>query len=611
MEKALHTATIEDLMSPEYQHMRVKIQQSCENLFSSEEWGQKSIDLLWRGCYYLLVNVIRHSELSVEQKRWAEILFSVFCGELDRLIYDYPQYRSVLYIYLGDIRRYSWHLLKRDRHRAIAIIHYKDAYSIDSRCGIALNQLGLIYQEENPIAGLLLFLLAQTSPRPFQGAFANILGVLARPQVENDLSLSIVGRLLTSFRRIEHEELCRRWYEELRACLEDREVHRVTQSLFLFTLTAVLLSKREKETELRCLCETVLEAASVVVETLDKWDNSKDLIAEKRRRRSISETSSENDIVELSDSDERSGASGDREPCKAKGGESEVSEDKESSVDDELPQISQHQKSLLVSLLYICIELAESIYADHLPSAVRKNFETLCQSLINVLNTLMPVFDRSCPLSTPLWHMAGSSPWILLSRMLTTFVESPRTPVYYNEFFRFQPSKSSQESLMKNMGKLLLAHETREEEVKASLPVYVVPEEDVLMERLDIIKGIVAKSELIVVIPKCVLQSMDAQKQKNYGAREAIRWIEAQLSCSTNRLRLREASSVARCAQNLVEKTPISTPVIVSILNLSEKSEESSIKEITIENAEHFSRRCFVAIGRRLHKDIASFTRSS
>lgn len=61
------------------------------------------------------------------------------------------------------------------------------------------------------------------------------------------------------------------------------------------------------------------------------------------------------------------------------------------------------------------------------------------------------------------------------------------------------------------------------EEARAWVPVYVVPEKEVLIQRPGILKGIVKNSKIIVVIAEDTLREMDKLKKEKAGAREAIR----------------------------------------------------------------------------------------
>lgn len=124
--------------------------------------------------------------------------------------------------------------------------------------------------------------------------------------------------------------------------------------------------------------------------------------------------------------------------------------------------------------------------------------------------------------------------------------------------------------------------------MRASLPVYVVPEEDVLLKRLNIIKTILQKGDLIVVVAEGTLRSMDHMKKDKLMAREALRWIDAHISRESGRLRIRSVQTPLECAEELAAQSPpTSSTVIVTVLTMGQVDDISTIKSMRFFEAEN------------------------
>ncbi|KAK2182507.1 hypothetical protein NP493_352g03040 [Ridgeia piscesae] len=60
-----------------------------------------------------------------------------------------------------------------------------------------------------------------------------------------------------------------------------------------------------------------------------------------------------------------------------------------------------------------------------------------------------------------------------------------------------------------------------------SLPPYLVPDACVLCDNLSLLKQLAASARFIIIIPLVVIDQLDILKKDSCGAREAIRWLEA------------------------------------------------------------------------------------
>lgn len=81
-------------------------------------------------------------------------------------------------------------------------VTFRSVAEMDNGGGIVYNQLGLLIQDSEPIKALLYFFLAYSFPnRPFHGAFANILGLLAKKTaILDDPVVAVIEHCLTTFR---------------------------------------------------------------------------------------------------------------------------------------------------------------------------------------------------------------------------------------------------------------------------------------------------------------------------------------------------------------------------------------------------------------------------
>lgn len=73
---------------------------------------------------------------------------------------------------------------------------------MDGGGGLVYNQLGLLAQDSDPLKAILYFFMASSFPnRPFPGAFANIIGLLAKStSVLNDPVVAVIEHCMTTIR---------------------------------------------------------------------------------------------------------------------------------------------------------------------------------------------------------------------------------------------------------------------------------------------------------------------------------------------------------------------------------------------------------------------------
>lgn len=115
-------------------------------------------------------------------------------------------------------------------------------------------------------------------------------------------------------------------------------------------------------------------------------------------------------------------------------------------------------------------------------------------------------------------------------------------------------------------------------ETRSSLPVFVVPEQDVLLRSMHVIENIISKGDLVVAVAEGTLKNMDKMKKDEQIAREALRWIDNQLSKGTGSLRICPAANPMECAEYLAAQSPTTTTVIATVLTMSNTDLKPSLK---------------------------------
>ncbi|VBB31339.1 unnamed protein product [Acanthocheilonema viteae] len=604
----------------------------CKTVFSDPKWGHRILERVWKSCYYLVICRIRRAALSVEQKNWTETLISNFVKELCVFANDFPHLCAAICLYIGDLRRYAWMIYGTEKYRNLALLCYRKSAKLDEQNGIALNQLGLLVQEASPTCALLYFLLADNALQPFDGAYTNVISLLKqqKEQKKEDSTMSILHYCFTcfsvmslwnhlsfrivylgSFRQSYFEELSTKWSEYIISQLETRHAFHVALSINIIVLAATTLLKRGKEIELQYLSKLFFRISEVTIRHLEEWSAAEAEATDLRRRRA----SSSDESAEEAEIEERR----ERHCSRSSSAEKDVvSEDDETVTETEDPNLStrnhetQHRiQSLLVALLHAATSLAPHVYNDKVPSALHcpikwalinflsleivtfisrtdkrdkcdyivlagyyEQYEDFCQQLIQFLNLLELHLEGK---SENMWQLGGLTPWCLLPRFLQAFVQSPHTPVVFDEFFIYTPKNSTKENKMKNMAKLWLAYDTEKEQIRTSLPLYVVPQEDVLLQRLEVMKKILKKDRLIVAIAEGTFRNLDMKKDKP-EVRKALRWINAHISKDNGRLRIIPSSTPEKCAEKLSAQAPTTSTVFVTVLTLFRAEANSVIK---------------------------------
>ncbi|VDK64241.1 unnamed protein product [Onchocerca ochengi] len=553
------------LVHSEMHSLRSRIIRLCKTIFIDAEWGRRILDRVWKSCYYSVICRIRKTVLRVEQKNWTEKLISTFVKELCVLTNDFPYLRAIACLYIGDLRRYAWLIYGVEKYRNLALLCYRKSIKLDEENGIALNQLGLLVQDANPSCALLYFLLADNTSLPFLGAYTNVISLLKqqKDQKKENPTIIVLEHCFMCFRQSYFEELSTKCLEYLISQLETRHAFHVALSINIIVLAATTLPKKGKETESQCLSKLFFRISEITIQNLQEWYATETGAADLRRRRASSSDGSVDEVEVVEREEKRFSRSSSLEKDVVSEDETTV-ETGESNLSNQNHETQHRIQTLLVALLHAASSLAPHVYNDKVPSALHCQYEDFCQQLIQLLNLLELHLEGE---SESLWQLGGSTPWCLLPRFLQNFVQSSQTPVKFNEFFIYTPKDSVKENKMKNMAKLWLAHDSEKEHIRTSLPLYVIPEEDVLLQRLEVMKKILKKDKLIVAIAEGTFRSLDMKKDKP-EVRKALRWINAHISKDNGRLRIISDSTPEKCAEKLSAQAPITSTVFVTVLTL-------------------------------------------
>ncbi|CAH2087524.1 unnamed protein product [Euphydryas editha] len=207
---------VADLFTTKIESQRQKLRDYCEKLFflDPENYGKKSLELLWRKVYYDTVSVAK--KLRVNDTGSDNYLFShILCGigqfhhfmtrvqtemhielkDLDFLpLSDDEEYeedpqevkkseesyqlgKSILYsclIYLGDLSRYQVEIFNTF-DPSLAARYYLQAAQIDLTSGMPFNQLGNLYLDRNyNLDSVCYYIHCLNALTPFEGAMGNL-----------------------------------------------------------------------------------------------------------------------------------------------------------------------------------------------------------------------------------------------------------------------------------------------------------------------------------------------------------------------------------------------------------------------------------------------------
>ncbi|KAL4227218.1 Protein smg5 [Mactra antiquata] len=116
-------------------------------------------------------------------------------------------------------------------------------------------------------------------------------------------------------------------------------------------------------------------------------------------------------------------------------------------------------------------------------------------------------------------------------------------------------TETRRNQLMRDMAQLRLQAEVSELEGRVSMtesvpfPPYVIPDTTCLSTSLPLIKRLSLSNRSILVIPLAVIDNLDFQKKESHGARDAIRWLEAEFKKGNRYIRAQKNSEKLQTVQ--------------------------------------------------------------
>ncbi|CRL01472.1 CLUMA_CG014443, isoform A [Clunio marinus] len=123
------------------------------------------------------------------------------------------------------------------------------------------------------------------------------------------------------------------------------------------------------------------------------------------------------------------------------------------------------------------------------------------------------------------------------------------------------------------MGKLWLKSEIQTLESKkhsaVALTPYIMLDSKCLTDYLNIVKNLVKSKKFIVLIPKAVLSDLDDLKKSKEGARDAIKWLEAEFKKGNRFMRAQREPESLLPLVKIPSKLDIETSIFVKIVNFA------------------------------------------
>lgn len=161
----------------------------------------EALNLMWLHCWYGSIKVCTSKPLSEDQKVWLKTFIGCGVGQLSVLLERYSEVAFTIYIYIGDLYRYSYaNCNKTDLDFRFAKHFYlKSAQFSKLTNGRPFNQLALLCQEAGDMwLCLNYFIKALIVEEPFRRATDNIKRLDEFDFKKND-GQQIIFNLIRSF----------------------------------------------------------------------------------------------------------------------------------------------------------------------------------------------------------------------------------------------------------------------------------------------------------------------------------------------------------------------------------------------------------------------------
>uniref|UniRef100_A0A7I4XUP3 C. briggsae CBR-SMG-5 protein n=1 Tax=Haemonchus contortus TaxID=6289 RepID=A0A7I4XUP3_HAECO len=550
--------------------VRKKIRRILCELDESDENAQ-ALEMFWRASYYEPLNKLRKQKTVGDN--WFNVMVSVFCGELQSMLAESPRHAAMYNLYLGDLHRY----LTNTDQSSLSTLYYRRAVEMDSDVGRAYNQLAL---NETPVNSVRLFLLALLARRPFQKAWDNLKKTFEQ-QVSGPISsfaLSIPFIILVSYSRTNLDSEGIRLVEAIKSLNDPFHDSQLASLLLILSLSCRLAVDSGNEDAfigcmtLLCSCYLCLIDNVVVTQTENNVDD--DEVIRIRRRRASSGSDSQAGSRSRSSSSSR-----------------EKSEEKRADTQS-VEEFNVFGGWLLAEvcewLFHISPQLnnLKNRKKTPIPAALLNAFHSLIDKLIHQLNRLAKALRTVDDVDEDIhWLLYGASVhddnrairqtahWAFKLCAVET------APIEYAGYFRRRGPSSETVELQRKMAQLHTENVRREALSSQWLPVYIVLDYDVLIQRLKTVCPLVNSTSLIAVIPSFVLRKLDANKNLCSEARPAIRMCE--MWQTRGRIRVVEASSHQECCTTLADS-------VTAVGDVNGESPTHAMVALLVEDLESF-----------------------
>ncbi|KAK6731847.1 hypothetical protein RB195_007977 [Necator americanus] len=559
----------EGINSSQSVSIRKKLRRILSELDESDE-NTQALELFWKTAYYEPLMKLRKQK-NVDTN-WFNVMVSVFCGELQSMLAESARHAAMYNLFLGDLHRY----LTNAEQSSLSVVYYRRAVEMDADVGQAFNQLAI---NETPVNSVRLFLLALLARRPFQKAWDNLKKTFEQ-KINDPISsfaLSIPFIILVSYSRSNLDSEGIRLVEAIKSLNDPLLNLQLSSLLLILSLSSRLAVEGGNEDAfigcVTLLCNCYLPLIDKVVITQSEEAKDDDEVIRIRRRRVISESDHEEDSRSRDSS----------------------SSDQSESERDDLPREQEVNiqggwilAAICEWLVYISPQLhsLKNMKKTPIPAAFLNVFHSLIDKLIHQLN-------QSAKAMRTVEDADEEIHWLLFGASITDDTRAIRqtahwafklcavdtAPIEFAGYFRRRGPTAETVELQRKMAQLHTETVRKEALNSQWMPVYIVLDYDVLLQRLKTVCPLVNSSSLIAVIPSFVLRKLDANKNLCAEARPAIRMCE--MWQTRGRIRVVTASTHAECCSNLAES-------VSAAGDLTAESPTHALVALLVEDLESF-----------------------
>ncbi|KAF6075947.1 SMG5 nonsense mediated mRNA decay factor [Phyllostomus discolor] len=163
--------------------------------------------------------------------------------------------------------------------------------------------------------------------------------------------------------------------------------------------------------------------------------------------------------------------------------------------------------------------------------------------------------------------------------------------------FRMAQEEARRNRLMRDMAQLRLQLEVSQLEgslqqpkAQSAMSPYLVPDTQALCQHLPIIRQLATSGRFIVIIPRTVIDGLDLLKKEHPGARDGIRYLEAEFKKGNRTLyKILDSCKQLTLAQGAGEEDPSGMVTIITGLPLDNPSVLSGPMQAALQAAAHAS----------------------